>query len=248
MEQLLKRLQKDIARTNDTKLVDTVQWTIPMQRLSVCYAPVERLSMDILMKMLLLTFDELHITSLHTISELLAVEHLFVEDLTNNLIRNGLVALEENVYTLTARGHEQLASGIFENAQQDEQILITYSPLHDAYFTEDVTALYDLDLPEPYAHVEEAIITATQPPTTSLLTLLQQQHSTDTHIKTYVSSVKDIAQTEIVEVPCIAFILYNEKDDTFSTRVWNTLLQRYDDVLEAYVLEHEIAQWRKTYI
>lgn len=201
MEQLIKRLQKEIARTHDAALVDTVQWTVPMQRLTVTYAPVERLSMDILMKMLLMAFHELHVTSLDTISELLAVEHLFVDDLTNTLLRNELVAIDNDVYVLTARGSEQLASGVYENAQQDEQLLVTYSPLHDAYFLDDVTALYTLDLPEPYDYVNERDIEAAAPPQKPLITLLQAQHNTDADVKTYVSSIKHVEQVEMLEVP-----------------------------------------------
>lgn len=246
MEALIQRLQKDVARTKDAKLVATESWTIPMQRLHVTYAPVQRLSMDILMKMLLMTFHELHITSLHAVSDLLAVEHLFVEDLTNTLLRNELVTIIESVYTLTTRGEEQLASGVLEDALQTQEIDLTYSPLHNAYFTEDVDALYDAVLPEPYAYVDEACIQQATAPQDALIALLQQLQPNDTDVKAYVSSLKDCSMTEMLEVPCIAFVLYDARDDVFSTRVWNTLTNRYDDVLEAHFLEHAMATWRQT--
>lgn len=247
MEQLIKRLQKEIARTHDAALVDTVQWTVPMQRLTVTYAPVERLSMDILMKMLLMAFHELHVTALEQISELLAVEHLFVADLTETLLRNELVIREENgVYTLTPRGQRQLADGVLEDALNEQTQSVLYSALHDAYFTENADALLDMELPEPYEYVEEPSITEPTVQHDVLLPLLQQHHDTNADMKTYVTSIKEARVTDIIEVPCIAFVLYNEHDDAFSARVWNTLLNRYDDVLETHYREHAITVWRNT--
>ena len=217
-----------------------------MQRRQVTYAPVQRLSMDILMKMLLMTFHELHITSLQSISDLLAVEHFFVEDLTNTLLRNELVIVEEGVYTLTARGEAQLTSGVFEDALAEQQLEVTYSPLHQTYFTEDVEAIYELTLPEPYAYIDEVKMQQADAPEELLVALLQQLQASHSDVKTYVSSVKEMPLTEMLEVPCVAFVLYNAKEDVFSARVWNTLTNRYDDVLEAHFVEHAIAHWRST--
>lgn len=247
MEKLQKTLQQKVTAPRHITLKHTEQFTIPMQVLHVTYAPVERVTMDILMKMLLLTFSRIRVTNLQTVSDLLAVEHLFVEDLTTSLIRNELVSYTDS-YQLTMRGEQQLADGIFENAQEEQQATLIYSPLHERFIDGSHDTLYDYDLPEPYPHLEEEALQQLQVAEEAVMTKLQQLQPATDGIQTYISSLRTLAIAEVIEVPCLAFVLYNEQEETFFTRIWNVLFESYDDVLEAHYTEHEIANWRTKFL
>lgn len=247
MEKLEQRLVAEMKQQSAT-LMHTEQWTIPMQVIHATYAPVQRFSMDILMKILLMTFDRLKLSRLADVSELLAVEHLFVEDLTATLIHNDLVSIDAGIYHLTQRGTQQLANGVFEEAQQEQQATLLYSPLHEAFIDQSYEHLYDVALPEPYAYLAEETLQQLTLPEQQLLEQLQAQQPSTNDIQTYISSVRHTALQEIIEIPCLAFVLYNEQEDTFFPRVWNVLLNRYDKQLEAHYFEHAITEWRTRFL
>src|SRR5690606_34136354 len=67
------------------------------------------------------------------LADMLSVEALFVSDLLDKMQRTGLVLLGKKGYVLTPKGFDYLEKGIFEEALDGEQALISYSASHDEY-------------------------------------------------------------------------------------------------------------------
>lgn len=60
-----------------------------------------------------------------------------------------------------------------------------------------------------------------------------------------ISEIITSSELYIDDIPCLEYIVYNESDDLFFARVWNTLTDRWDEVLEEQLNEKERLNWRK---
>lgn len=113
MDKLIEELRASVAEDPDRTIINEEVWQLPVVLYDVSFDWVKRLKMDILMKMLLLTFQEADIRRAATLSDMLFVEELFISDLIAKMQRTGLIGLEKAGYKLTPKGHEYLGKGIF---------------------------------------------------------------------------------------------------------------------------------------
>ena len=67
----------------------------------------------------------------------------------------------------------------------------------------------------------------------------------DDELKTYVTSIIASEEIQINDVPCLAFILYDTKTDTFFARIFNTLTNEWDAVLEDVLHKNERVTWKE---
>ena len=104
MQPLQQRLQQQLLQNKHVQLKQVASWCVPVHSIEVTYQPVKRLKMDILMKMLLLTFQQAQIASAQELSEWLVVEQLFIEDVLNKLLQTGLVEKIDGIFKLTSKG------------------------------------------------------------------------------------------------------------------------------------------------
>ncbi|WP_052342725.1 hypothetical protein [Bacillus sp. EB01] len=107
-----------------------------LEEVSLGVWPGNGLKMDILMKMILLTFEQSQIRRAANLSEFLLVEELFIEDLLKKMQRMGLIRLENGTYKLTSKGQDQLKTRIMEEELEEELTVLSYSPLHDEIWLE----------------------------------------------------------------------------------------------------------------
>lgn len=110
----MEELRATAAGDPDVAIINEERWKLPAVLYDVSFDRVKRLKMDILMKMLLLTFQEADIRRAATLSDMLFVEELFISDLIGKMQRTGLIGLEKQGYRLTAKGYDYLGKGIFE--------------------------------------------------------------------------------------------------------------------------------------
>ncbi|GAE46254.1 winged helix-turn-helix domain-containing protein [Mesobacillus boroniphilus] len=118
MDKLKKQLHANLLKNPAVQIKKSVIWQFPMTIYTVAFYRVKRSKMDILIKMMLLTFEKTQIRRAANLSQLLLVEELFIEDLLKKMQRTGLITLEKGSYKLTSRGQEQLKTGLWKKNWQ----------------------------------------------------------------------------------------------------------------------------------
>lgn len=232
------------------KCIQSRMWCLPVYTIQVSYIPVIRRQMDILMKMLLITVQKVSFKNISQISEILLVEELFVQDLLSKMERMGLVILETEGYQLTEKGRAQLESGIYEEDQDSTSTELLYSASHMEFLTGDLEEVLEYeDFPEPifrfYEQKEQPSI-----PNEQLLEEIQSLNTNneldgETTNPIFVTNIDDIEFQQINDIPCIEMIIYDEKKDKLFVRVWNTLLDEWDQKLEKFITGNESEIWKE---
>ncbi|MCH1624493.1 hypothetical protein [Fredinandcohnia quinoae] len=247
MNKLTKKLQSSLQENPDIQIKKTVMWNLPVITYDVAFTRVKRSKMDILIKMMLLTFEQTEIRRAANLSELLLVEELFIADLLTKMERMGLIRLEKEIYKLTSKGHEQLLTGIIVEEMDEELTMLSYSPVHDEFWP---------DLTETLLEVNEELELFRYADNQNLINadrILQVLAEREVEIEEdgfqiVVSEVKSFEQQKGEHIPCLEFQIYNKEQDMFYARVWNTWLGRWDDVLEKRIEEKERLEWRKLWV
>ena len=83
-----------------------------------------------------------------------------------------------------------------------------------------------------------------------LLDALHQSNMEDHEGEELIIISEIISSTEmyIDDIPCLEYIIYNEQEDLFFARVWNTLTDQWDEALETQLNEKERLRWREKFL
>ncbi|GAE25414.1 hypothetical protein JCM9140_1407 [Halalkalibacter wakoensis JCM 9140] len=245
MDKRTKDLRSILLENPAVEIKESAVWYVPVDLYNVGFKRVKRSKMDILMKMILLSVEETDIRRAANLAEMLLVEELFIVDLIEKMERTGLIQLERSIYKLTQKGRNQLQEGIIEEELEEESTEVKYSSTHDEFWFS-----MPQDMPEEeewslYRYTEPRDVVSEN----RLVQVLSEQENglDENGYQIVVSDVTTFEQQSVVHVPCLEFHLYNQEQDTFYARVWNTWLKRWDDVLEQQIEEHERVEWRKKY-
>ncbi|OMP65935.1 hypothetical protein [Domibacillus epiphyticus] len=244
MDKLTKRLRAILLENPAVQIKELAMWHLPVITFDVAFYRVKRSKMDILMKMVLLVFEQADIRRAANLSEMLLVEELFIADLIEKMQRMGLIRLEKEIYKLTQKGNEQLKTGIIDEEMAEEWTELFYSPGHDEFWP-PITELVpgtDEELPlYRYANHHDSI------KADRILQVLSENENRleENGFQTVVADVTSFDQRMVEQVPCLEFRMYNKEQDIFYARVWNTWLERWDDTLETQVEEQERVEWRE---
>ncbi|MBO2535180.1 MULTISPECIES: hypothetical protein [Rummeliibacillus] len=252
MNALEKKLTNKIKQDPKTNILATSSWCFPIQTVEFNYKPVKRLTMDILMKMILLSCKQAEIADSKELSDLLLVEKLFIQDLLQNLQNKGLVE-KTSYYQLTTKGEKQLENGIYEEEQEEETQHLFYSATHQSFLAGDLEASDDFEnLPETFAYASEESVNIAEE---IIFKALQENRSTmekedldQNLVQTFITSIESQKTIQINDIPCIQFIIYNEEKDLLYVRVWNTFIGHWDEALEKILMENELVKWREEYL
>jgi hypothetical protein len=245
MDKLEKQLRSRLLEDPDIQLKNAAIWNIPVITYEVTFKRVKRSQMDVLMKMMLLTFEEADIRRAANLSELLLVEELFIADLLKKMQRMGLIGLEKQSYKLTSKGQEQLRTGIMVEELEEESTELSYSPIHDEFWPEMTDYFDDKKMPLfRYANTENTVNEK------KMLEVLaaRENGAEEDGFQTVVEGIIGYDQQKVEHVPCLEFQLYNKKQDIFYARVWNTWIGRWDETLEKNIEEKEIMDWREKWM
>ncbi|WKA55555.1 hypothetical protein [Planococcus shixiaomingii] len=242
MDKLMKELRSNLLGNPDVSIIKDALWQLPIVSYEVSFERVKRFKMDILMKMLLLSFQETEIRRAATLAEMLLVEELFIRDLIDKMERGRLIGLEKNGYKLTAKGYEHLEKGIFEEGMEEEQIVLFYSAMHDKYLLSagDASTADEGKL-SLYRYAAEGTVDWDR----MLELLSKQEWGSEENFQIIVTDIADCEESGTVYVPCIEFQLYDKKQDIFYSRVWNGLTDSWDETLEKRIEEQEVVAWRE---
>jgi hypothetical protein len=247
MDKLQKRLSSNLLENPANQIKNSIIWSLPVITYDVVYKPLKRSQQDILMKMMLLTFEQTEIRRAANLSELLLVEELFVADLLSKMQRMGLIVVEKEIYQLTSKGYEQLRSGIVIEEMEEESTSLIYSSFHDEIWPElnETSPETNEKLPLFRYVTNQNLISEDQ----IFQVLTQREVRLDENgFQIVVGDVTNYEQQKVEQIPCVEFQIYNKEQDIFYARVWNTGLKRWDDTLEKQIEEKERVEWREKWL
>jgi Mn-dependent DtxR family transcriptional regulator len=247
MDKLTRQLRSQLLENPAIQIKSSLLWQLPVITYEVTFKRVKRSIMDILMKMMLLTFEQTDIRRAANLSELLLVEELFIADLLTKMQRMGLVRLEKDSYKLTDKGHEQLKTGIIVEELEEESTELSYSPIHDEFWSVMSESLQETNEELPsfrYTNNQDNINTE------RILQILTEKEPTieETDFQTVIAEVTSFTELKVDHIPFLEFQLYDKEQDIFYARVWNTWLRRWDETLEKQIEEKEQLEWREQWM
>jgi hypothetical protein len=247
MNKLNKHLRSILLENPAIQIKKSDMWHLPVMTYDVSFKWVKRSKMDILMKMMLLTFEQVEIRRAANLSELLLVEELFIADLLKKMQRMGLIRLEKESYKLTSKGHEQLKTGIIVEEMEEESTVLSYSPVHDEFWPEMTDPLPETNEELPlfrYANNQDHINAD------RILQVLAERENRleENGFQTVVADVNSFDLQKVEHIPCLEFQMYNKEQDIFYARVWNTWRGCWDDMLEKQIEEKERLEWREKWM
>ncbi|WP_042472736.1 hypothetical protein [Bacillus ndiopicus] len=239
LQQLERQIKQQLPRPSSVEIIAAKQFSIPIHTLLVKYAPIRRTPMDILMKMMLLTFQTGRFQDAETVADVLLVESLFIEDLLQKMKKTGLVIIEESIQ-LTEKGREQLAAGIFEEQLEEMEQELLYSPLHGTFLQGELEE-FD-EFPEELSYTEQLSVLWNDE---QIVEALQSSVTEDSEEPTFITSINSAEELQINDAPCFQYVLHDTGKETFDVRVFNTLTNAWDAHLEQLVKEQEHSSWRE---
>ena len=248
-------LTEELTKNAQVSLLQADTWCVPVHTLNVTYKPVIRTKMDILMKMLFLSLKDTHFESAEQISEILLVEQLFVEDLLSKMEKTGLITKVDSYNQLTEKGQKQFASGVFEEEQDPTSTELLYSPTHRSFLNGDIEEVLEFeDFPDQIFRFQNTESELNLDDQVVIEKIRLQNDDDEDQLeelqekdKLYITSIDSVEDVQVNDVPCIEFLLYDVEKDQFFPRVWNTLMDKWDEKLENIIQENEKLTWREKY-
>lgn len=234
----LQQLKQQIITQLEKELGGNVQhsdiWCIPVHTYEIVYQPIEKKSMDILMKILLFSFQKSTFTNAEELSDILLVEPLFVEDLMKKLMKNGLLEKEGEIYKLSKKGQAQFSQGVFEEVLDPVTVEILYSPVHEKIVEGDIEQVLDFDdFPdEMYRYLDEEEGQVQEETMLKEIRLRQVEENVE------IKKILSMEHIQTNDVPCIELVMQKENGEKI-IRVWNTLIEDWDQKLEKQIEANE---------
>lgn len=243
MDDRITELRAGILANPEVTLLKEQQWKLPIVLYKVNFDRVKRLKMDVLMKMLLAAFQEADIQRAANLAEMLLVEELFIRDLIDKMQRTGLIQLEKKGYKLTAKGHDYLEQGIYDEEMDGDEAVVAFNAAHDDYFLaeEKSYSVAEETLPHYRCDVKK------EPSKKRMQQPLSERAASgeEDGFQIIVSGITACTEQHTNFIACIEFQLYDEKQDIFYARVWNTMTGLWDETLEKQIEEQEVLKWRE---
>ncbi|WOV85648.1 hypothetical protein PGH26_06850 [Sporosarcina jeotgali] len=249
MEELKKKLKKELQQSLDSKVLSEQSWTFTAHKVLVSYNTVTKTKMDVLMKMMLMTLQKLNIERPEELAQMLGVELLFIEDLLSIMKGAGLV-VNKDCWSITQLGIAQLKTGMLLHETEIEETELLISPLHDEFLEAEKSHplqgnldsfRYDRDPENWSADTIPADLLQTE-----LSAIVEQDNTAER--QRIVEQVLKVTAIEKVQIPCFEFHIHNPNQDALYARIWNTFSDQWDETLEQLVVGEERSAWRDRYL
>lgn len=248
MEALNKKLKDELQANFNVKILDTLSWTLPVYPVEITFLTVRKTTMDILMKMMLMTFGKATIEMAEQLSELLLVEQLFIDDIMNKMLAANLIVKKRDHYSLTETGEKQLKAGIYEHEPVRQTKKLLYSPFHQSFMDGQMESIRQEE--ELFRYAEEfSDWDETTLENAVIINALENSgvSSNEGNVQVIISKIVSTLVLDIELVPCLEFRVYNSTEDLPYARVWNTLGGGWDEKLEERLNDKERKSWRAQY-
>lgn len=235
------------------RLLGSDSWAFPLQLADIQMKTVVRSQMDVLMKMILKILERLEVKQPNEISELLAVETIFIDHMLELMIQSNMVEKTDTIYRLTPSGSMHLTKGTFAHDPMDEDVEIAYSPYHNESLERDYARnILDEDENIPDFRFEKET------------DLVDVKNLAELHIRQMIENsgyeflvengqkvIEEICSIDLKEslrAVCLEFHLHDRSEDTVFIRVWNTWTGKFDTRFENELNQKEATRLRKLYI
>ncbi len=238
MDSLRKKLQQELQRQPDIQIQQSDSWGLPVELVKVSYTTIKRTTMDILMKMILLTIQKLEVSDSRRIAEFLAVEPLFVEDLFSKMQAALMIEKRSGSFALTAIGIAQLQSGVYEHPPEKSQKKFYYSASHDAIVCREPEKIFTSKVKAfrlANKQTSEVVNIDKEKLQSALLSAGAEKADGSLQAVIHTIEIPEVLEKQLI--PCIEFYVFNRAEDKYFTRVWNTLTEQWDERLEKLVDE-----------
>ena len=245
MEELKQRLAKGLNEDRTIKIVKSMEWSLPVNSIEISFQTVKRSKMDVLMKMMLRTFEKAEIKDAEELSELLLVDPLFINDLIEKMLRTNMIKKKTRYFELTQVGTKQLETGIFISEPEEQLEIAYYSPCHEVFFIEKIKNKSPKEQ-KVYRYAKIfADWTASSLEDVAVLKALQAKgiETNIGNVQVVIAGITATMEVAIEQIPCIEFRIHNTEEDVVYARVWNTQLAEWDETLEAQLNENERLEW-----
>ncbi|MBO0600667.1 hypothetical protein I2483_03240 [Sporosarcina sp. E16_3] len=250
MNDLKGRLTKELQQDFNVKIKGSLTWSLPVNSVEIVYQTVMRTKVDILMKMMLIAFGKADIATAEELSEILLVEQLFINELIDKMTRTGVIEKREGFYSLTDVGVRQFKTGIFVHEPEIGSRQALYSPCHQTFLNGEIKNITyeENELYRFKSEIDDWSIATLEDSVLLDALITMGVESGEGNVQIVVSEIVSASDIEVDLIPCIEFHLYNEAEDLLYARVWNTLSEHWDEMLEAQLNEKERKKWRDMYL
>lgn len=243
---LQKQLANQLTQMDGAKILHETSFCIPVHSFKVTYNPVLKKPMDILMKMMLISFQTGAFKDGEELADVLLVEPLFINDLLNKMKKTELVEIEETLH-LTTKGEKQLTEGIYEEELDAVSDILQYSPLHKSFLPGDIEEVLEFDeFPEELSYATGLEVEELKEQ--QMIEMLTDMQDSEEEENTFITSILSSEEIQISDVPCLAYILHDTKTDTLFARVYNTLTKEWDSKLEDVLHTNERTNWKERFL
>lgn len=234
------------------RLLGSESWGFPLQLANIQMTTGIRSQMDVLMKMILKILGKLDVKHTEEISELLAVENIFVDHMLKLMIQNQMVEINEGFYRLTDLGMEQLKVGTFVHDSLEEEVEVAFSPYHnDALIrdTNQTSAEADDQLPDYRFGEDNNQLNVNELEDSQIIQIIEDS-GFEFIVENGQKQIEEICSIELqdtLRVACFEFHMHDTTEDTVFIRVWNTWTGQFDVQFETELNQKEASRLRKHY-
>lgn len=249
MDELQKRLMREIRQDLQIEIKHAQIWNLPIHPLKIDFETVRQTKMDVLMKMLLITFRDADFSEVAELSELLLVESIFIEDIIRKMERGKLIEKRQKFFRLTNKGSAQLQAETFIEPPEAKSESLLYSPSHHKLLFGELDKSSEHEYVDYRFYDDYSDWDVDEIKRNDVLERLQAflPISETPNVQTIISDIHSIAPLTADVIPCIEFQLYHKEKDIYFARVWNTLLNEWDELLEEQINKRDRNNWRENH-
>ncbi|ARF16926.1 hypothetical protein [Sporosarcina ureae] len=240
MDSLRKRLQQELQQQPDIEIQQSDSWGLPVELINIQYTTIKRTTMDILMKMILLTIQKIEVSESKMIAEFLAVEPLFVENIFLKMQKAQMIELRAGSFMLTKTGVSQLQSGIYEHPPKKREMKFYYSGCHDAILCQQPENVFTTKVKAfRIAKNQTKKVETIDDEKMRTALLSARAEITEGAFQEVINTMEPPQGIETQLIPCVEFYIWNRTENNYFTRVWNTLTEEWDELLEKLIDEQD---------
>ena len=253
IEKEMSRISALLLEQSHLRMLGNDSWVFPLQQAEIQMKTVVRSQMDVLMKMILKILDRLAVKEPNEISELLAVETIFVDHMLELMMQNNMVEKIDTIYRLTTSGSMHLTKGTFAHDPMDEDMEIAYSSYHSESLKRDHgfnIVDEDENVPDFRFKEEAEMMDVTQLDDSKIRQMIQDSDY-EFLVENGQKLIEEICSVELKEnlrAVCLEFHLHDRTEDTVFIRVWNTWTGKFDPLFENELNQKDATRLRKKYI
>lgn len=241
-----------ILEQSHLRVLGSENWVFPLQRAEIQVKTVVRSQMDVLMKMILMILERLDVKQANEISELLAVETIFIDHMLSLMMQNKMVEKIEDTYQLSTSGLAELKQGTFVHDPMEEYVEIAYSSYHNEGLNRDFEQSIldeDSDVPDyPFEKdVNHSDVTKLDD---SLIKQMIQDSGFEFLVENgqkWIEEICSIEMKECMRAVCFEFHLHDRTEDMVFIRVWNTWTGGFDNQFEDELNQKKATKLRELY-